>query len=310
MGLIRSRVDSGGEKMAGNPIDHVFRQVNAGWNPILCFGFSSGAMTWVPKSQAGNSPPRTFNRLGIWGGCVRDYDVGFNQQPCLLCAALLDIDAKNGHNGGVKNVSDEVAAALPEAYVRTSSGGSGAHAFLVLENPIECSAKRSAQRIAARIAAPFVQRLERAGIKADVVARNQLWIAGGRQVDVTLGTTVSCDVVAVPDQPTPSPAPLHSEPVIISGVGKRCCEVLTTLADAGLIQRDNRAAAQYHLHIKTVQDALRPIGWLRGSPLYSVTSAGTRPEQPNSVLSLGDGVLSLWTFTGGGLECFRLPLSL
>jgi hypothetical protein len=84
----------------------------------------------------------------------------------------------------------------------------------------------------------------------------------------------------------------------LSALGPRCRAIVDALIAARLIvAQGDVVAARALVHIKPVQDALRTLPWL--APYLTVQSAGTRLNEPNSVLSIRDGKLELFSFVTG-----------
>ena len=281
----------------------LYGQAPDGWKPILTYKFSSGAVAWAPGAQRGREPVTGAGVIGIgvWGGCVRNYSVGFNAQESLLTFIGIDVDGGNhadGNDGG--NLAERVAAAVPEAYVRTSKSGLGAHAFLILSNPPTYPTKLTAQAAAKIFAEPYVARLASAGITVDKVGVNQLWVwsAGGLQRDVQAGQLVTWVAPAM----TPvvaSTAGGTGEAVPKARLGPRCRQIVETLERAGLIRTNaDHVATRYMVHIKPVQEALcAALPWI--AKFCTVNSPGTNLAQPNAIFSLRDGSLSIYSFAAG-----------
>lgn len=285
----------------------LYEMLDFGFHPILAARYCNGSVTWYPKAEEGNLPPAedTADRWGVWGAAVRHYDIGYNHQPVQFLFASIDVDAKD--NPGL-DLPARVAEALPEALVRTSSSGLGAHAFLVLNTPVMLANRAQALFAARKLAAPYAERLERNGIKPDIVANNMMWVRGGKQATVTNGRTI----VVPSDYFTSLPIPVATkaagsgECVKWADVGPRCRTILKALAAADLIEDpEKRVAASYLVHVKPVQDALREIPWMRH--LLTVKSAGTRLHEHNAKLSTTNGELRLFSWVGHR-DVFTLPL--
>lgn len=296
------------DRIGSELADNLLQMLDPGFQPILAARFRTGAVTWYPKADEGNLPPEPDvpERWGIWGAAVRDYGRGYNHQPVQFLSAAIDVDKKD--NETVADLPAKVAEALPEALVRTSSSGLGAHAFLVLNTPAMLANRAHALLAARKLAAPYAERLERLGIKPDIVANNMMWVTGGRQSTVQNGRTIIVPQGYWADLHVPgaSKAVGTGECTTWAGLGSRCRLVLSALAGAGLIEDpETRVAAKYLVHIKPTQDALRELPWLRR--FLTVESAGTRLHEPNAILSTTNGELRLFSFVGHR-NVFALPL--
>lgn len=299
-----STCDRIGPELAG----HLLQMLDPAFHPILAARFCTGAVTWYPKADEGNQPPAVDvpERWGIWGAAVRDYERGYNHQPVQFLFAAIDVDKKD--NVEVDDLPGKVAEALPEALVRTSSSGLGAHAFLVLNTPVMLANRAHAMLAARKLAAPYAARLEANGIKPDIVAHNMMWVTGGRQATIQNGRTLVVPADYWTDLPVPTvvKAAGSGECTTWADLGPRCQLVLSALAHADLIENPEvRVGAKYLLHIKPAQDALREIPWLRR--FLTVESAGTRLHEHNAVLSTTNGELRLFSWVGHR-NVFSLPL--
>lgn len=286
------------------------------WSPILALKFEGDRprITWCPKADEARKPEWSRShppqRIGVWGGAVETYDKGFNQQPVELVFIGLDIDHKKSDNAHVPigELPARVAAILPQALVRTSTGGLGVHVFLILDKPIRCGSKAAAQNVAECAAVQYVSTLKQNGVEADIVARNMLWVTGGKQRTIQVGGTISVEWDAVYEKTET----VETLPVAGSGdavrydqLGQKCRDILASLHLAGLINSLD-IKSRYLLHIKPVQDALCHLAWL--IPCLTVQSAGTDLSSPNCSLRLSDGRMTLHTFVGGGKTLFSIPL--
>lgn len=290
-------------RAASEIVADLYRRRTANWVPILAYGFANGSLTWTPKAEEGNRPRATGAvKIGVWGGACETYERGFNQQPCELLWTGIDVDAKGGQTYAGGDLPEAVAAVLPEAMVRRSSSGLGAHVFLHLEYPAVFPTKLEAQRAAQVIAAPYVERLSKAGIKSDIVGRNQLWVFGGNQVTIQLGHTINPAIeipeIVLPADSSPGILPLDS-------FGPMCRRIIETLDTNGVIRINGGVAKCYRFHIEAAQIALRTIPWLK-----SVMNVTTTYDKPNAVLLVKSGFLILYTFSGGGKTVFKFPVGL
>lgn len=290
-------------RAASDLIGDLYKRRSQNWLPILAYGFENGAVTWTPKAEEGNRPRVTGAvKLGVWGGAVKSYDLGFNQQPCELLWAGIDVDAKGDQTYTGADLPGAVATTLPEAMVRRSSSGLGAHVFLHLENPAIFPTKSEAQSAAQTIARPYVDRLAKAGIKSDIVGRNQLWVLGGKQSMVQLGSTINPEIV-VPEAREIVATIGSGGSVPLESFGPMCRRILETLELHDVIKLQGGVSRRYLCHIVRAQEALGTIPWLK--PALRIESTGKRLDEPNSILSVQDGFLMLWTFVQGGRTVFK-----
>lgn len=276
------------------------------WKPILAFE-TPGGFHWLPKSQSGSFVPNSaaIKKLGVWGGTVETYEIGFNQQPCELVFAGIDVDwGKQIWNinpaGGIPSelcgpLPDNCAKIIPEALVRRSTSGLGAHLFLRLAKPIRCNNKLEAQRLACEIARPVARRLEEHQIKPDIVGHNQLWVWGGHQETTNDPNYWIDPQIEAPKQLKVAPAVTEGEEALFfNSLGPTTQKIIQKLHDHNLVRipPSGVLGTTYHLHIAAMRAALEGI-------LPSVDwphSAGTRLHEHNCVLNLSEGMLKLFSF--------------
>lgn len=304
------------------------------WKPILAFKLTSGGFLWLPKAYAPSTAPAASQiaSLGVWGGCVETYDVGFNQQPCDLVFASIDVDWKHqrlqkqwhypvfkggyGYPSVTELTSDlptACAAIVPGALVRRSSGGYGAHIFLRLSEPIRCANKLAAQALACEIAKPVAARLREHSIEPDIVGHNQLWIWGGQQETINdpkcwidFDEEKKKELLLASNQVQQVHAASCSEAKgdeinLLEAFGPVSKSILTTLHDFGVIRlHSSGACAQsYNVHIKAVQDALwngyyrTQRAQVQPPPYYDWLRKITFPHSAGTRLDEHNAILSL-----------------
>ncbi|HEY3319012.1 MAG TPA: hypothetical protein VGP72_00850 [Planctomycetota bacterium] len=267
----------------------VYRQGRAEWKPILHYKAYDCWKDWSPRSERGRSlpPVEQLEYISVWGGMVEHYDAGYEQQPVQLVFGGLDIDRDD--NPDVSNLPGTVARILPEAYVRISGGGFGAHVFLVWKEPLLCGSRSQAQALAQRMMSPFIERLHAGGVEhiCSTVNALKIWSIDGWQRDVQMGELIDVDLDNLPALPRSS----HG--------GRASGRAAVTLADCGPLVRRIIAALeipvgnsgelprQWNCHVVEAQQALKEL------VPFETCSAGTELQNPNAFLAISDRGIAL-----------------
>ena len=289
-------------------LERLYGKGPAGWKPILHHCDYGWHKDWSPRCDVGRPLPRLEDceYYSVWGGMVENYSRGYEHQPVQLVFCAIDVDRDGNHNAGI-SVPSVVAAALPEAYVRVSTGGLGAHCFLVLNAPIFCSCRSAAAELSQRILIPYIARLHDGGIEHICSTINPLkvWSVGGSQRDDSLGGYIDVDLAALP------PAPSYS------CAGRGSGRAAVKLGDCGDLTRRIIAAlripvgaqgelpSKWSCHVKAAQRSLR------GLLQFETSSSGTKLFENNAFVAISERGVALFSGPDGiGSPVFSIDIDL
>jgi len=166
-----------------NTIQWLFERAPAGWMPQLGWaGSDKRAILWAParsRRLAFGDIERAEKRAALrgctqlaWPKILTPMD---QQTTCAVVWIGLDCDHKQNRAGFD---DDEIAALLPQASIRASSGGRGRHILFRLAQPIVCE-PRVASGIVASLGQFYAKLLTGAGYVVDKADKRMFWLDGG-----------------------------------------------------------------------------------------------------------------------------------